>query len=37
VLRELAENPSAQVRVEPIERGPGHVVYRVTRAGCPTA
>ena len=26
-----------RVRVRPIERGPGHVVYRVTRAHCPAA
>jgi hypothetical protein len=35
VLQQLAADPSARVRVEPIERGPGHVVYRVDRAGCP--
>jgi hypothetical protein len=35
VLRGLAANRSPAVRVNAIEHGPGHTVYRVTRAGCP--
>jgi len=35
VLQQLAARPSAGVRVDPIERGHGHVVYRVTRRDCP--
>jgi hypothetical protein len=35
VLQRLASDAAARVRVHAIERGPGHVVYRVTRAGCP--
>jgi hypothetical protein len=37
VLRRLAASPSAAVQIHPVETGPGHVVYRVTRAGCPAA
>ena len=35
VLRRLAADPSQPARVQPIERGPGHTVYRINRSGCP--
>ena len=35
VLRELSHQPRPGVRVEPIEAGRGHIVYRVTRRDCP--
>jgi hypothetical protein len=35
VLRRLAADPSQPAQVQPIERGPGHTVYRVNRSGCP--
>ena len=40
LLAKLAAAPSSgagapAVQVRPIERGPGHVVYQVTRTGCP--
>jgi hypothetical protein len=34
-LRRLAADPSLPARVRVVEQGPGHVVYRVTRTGCP--
>ena len=37
VLRNLAASPATGVSVRAIERGPGHVVYRVTRERCPAA
>jgi hypothetical protein len=36
VLRRLAADQSQAVRVNEVDRGPGHVVYRVARSGCPT-
>jgi glycosyltransferase involved in cell wall biosynthesis len=35
VLQQLAGDPASGVHV--IERGPGHAVYRVPRAGCPAS
>ena len=35
LLRQLAAHPLVNVRIAPIEEGRGHVVYRVTRPGCP--
>jgi hypothetical protein len=35
VLRQLAAHPLVSVRIAPIEEGREHVVYRVTRPGCP--
>jgi hypothetical protein len=37
LLHELATTPDSTVRVRPIASGPGHVVYSVDRAGCPTS
>ena len=37
VLRRLAANPTSSVHAQPIERGAFHVVYRVTRTGCPAS
>ena len=31
----VAADPSQPAHVQPIERGPGHTVYRVNRSGCP--
>jgi hypothetical protein len=35
VLRQLAAHPLVNVRIAPVEQARGHVVYRVTRPGCP--
>ena len=35
VLHRLAADPSQPAQVRSIYQGPGHAVYRVTRAGCP--
>jgi len=38
MLRRIASDPgTGPVRLQPIEEGPGHIVYRVSRPGCPGA